>query len=302
MKIIAFFSEKGGVGKSTFTLMYASWLKKHGVKVGVADFNKRLTEYRKDEIAFLKKNGTFDDSMLESAWPIIPVDRKFAAQFGADNPGNAIWLDTQIREGGLRDLDVLLVDLPGATSGKELPELIICKMLNMIIIPVEKDRQTLGAALAVKNFLIKANTCRFFGFINKIQTSYGKKADYVKIMRVMKRQGLPMLPDMVSFSSRMENFEKVDMMRSTFAYPDWDLPAYKGSRDLGIENLFYDIAREMLKVSDYRDTRPADLSFVESLKKDTSMQSLNRQLNDTSFPEYEIELSEDMKTRFKKNR
>ena len=40
MKTITFFSEKGGVGKSTFSIMLASWLHhKMGVKVALADFN-----------------------------------------------------------------------------------------------------------------------------------------------------------------------------------------------------------------------------------------------------------------------
>ena len=51
MKSLTFFNEKGGTGKSTFTMMYASWLQYiHGVRVTVVDFNERLEKYRNDEI------------------------------------------------------------------------------------------------------------------------------------------------------------------------------------------------------------------------------------------------------------
>lgn len=302
MKIIAFFSEKGGVGKSTFSLMMASWLHKHGVKVGVADYNKRLTEYRKDEILAMKNNGIYDEEIVKNAWPLIPVDKKFVAQFGSNNPGYAIWLEHLIKEGEFKGLDVVIADLPGAISGKEIIHLVLYKLVNLVIIPFDKDQQAMGAALSVKNFLRQVDSCRYCGFLNMVQTAYGKKEDYHKIMKAMEKHKLPILPDMISFSERMKAFEKVDMMRSTFSYPDWNAPAYKGSKDLGIENLFIDITREMIKIPDFRGTEPANLSFIESLAKDDSVQSLNRQLNGTSFPEYEIELPEEMKLKFKKNR
>ena len=299
---MAFFSEKGGVGKSTFTLMFASWLHKHGVKVGVVDFNKRLTEYRKDEITVMKANGTYSDELIDSAWPLIPLDRSFVSQFVPPVPGYAMWVEHLIKEGELKDLDVLIPDFPGAISGREIMQLLMYRMVNLVVVPFDRDQQAMGAALAVKNMLRQMEGCRFCGFLNMVQTAYGRKSDYQKIAEVMMKQGLPMLPDMVSFSERMKQFEKVDMMRSTFSYPDWDSPAFKGSRDLGIENLFLDIARELKSVPNFRGTEPADLSFVDSLVKGNSIADMNRQLCGTSFPQYELDLPEDMKLKFKKNK
>lgn len=55
MKTISFFNVKGGSGKSTCTMMYASWLHyKHGIKVAVIDFNEQLGSYRRSE-AYLRK-------------------------------------------------------------------------------------------------------------------------------------------------------------------------------------------------------------------------------------------------------
>ena len=51
MKTVSFYNEKGGVGKTTFSILYASWLKyKHGVDVAVVDLNNRIASYRKDEM------------------------------------------------------------------------------------------------------------------------------------------------------------------------------------------------------------------------------------------------------------
>lgn len=304
MKIIAFFSEKGGVGKSTFSLMYASCLKyKYGVKVGIADFNKRLTEYRKDEAFYLKSTGQLTKEMEENAWPIIPVDRKFVMQAGTNNPGNALWLSYLVTQGEFKDMDVVIADLPGSVNGHEIIHLVQTGVVNLVIIPFDKDIQAISAALSVKNFLSKVPTCKYFGFFNMIQTAFGNKMEYVKKMNILKGSNLPVLPDMVSFSDRMKSFEKIDIIRSTFSYPDWENPVFSGSKDLGIENLFIDITRELQKIPDYRGTRPADLSFVNSLTKDVStIQALNRQLNGTPFPEYEVALPDDMKTKFKKNR
>lgn len=304
MKIIAFFSEKGGVGKSTFSLMYASCLKyKYGIKVGVADFNKRLTEYRKDEAFYLRNSGQLTKEMEENAWPIVPVDRTFIMKVGPNNPGNALWLDYIVTEGELKDMDVVIADLPGSVSGHEIIHLVQSRIVNLVIIPFDKDVQAISAALSVKNFLSQVPSCKYFGFFNMIQTAFGNKMEYVKKMNILKGRNLPVLPDMISFSDRMKNFEKVDILRSTYTYPDWDNPVFSGSKDLGLENLFIDITKELQKIPDYKDTKPADLSFVDSLTKDvSSIQALNRQLNGTSFPEYEVPLPEDMKTKFKKNR
>lgn len=303
MKIIAFFNEKGGVGKSTFTVMYSGWLKyKYGVKVGVADYNSRLTDYRKDEMRAMEQAGILDNSILENAWPIMSVDRKAVASYGQNNPGFALWLEQIIRKGEFKDMDVVLVDLPGSVSGRELIHLVTYKMVNLVLIPFDKEQQAISAALSVKNFLRKVPDCRYCGFFNMVQTAYGRKEDYVSIMEIMERQKLRILPDMVSFSERMKNFGKIDLMRSTFSYPDWNRPDFKGSRDLGIENLFIDITKEVMKTPDFRGTAKADLSFVDNLKKDTELQSKNRQLNGTSFPEYEIPLEDELKLKFGKNR
>jgi cellulose biosynthesis protein BcsQ len=68
MKTITFFSEKGGVGKSSFSIMYASWLSKHGIDVALADFNHRISRYRESEIRarnkFIEENPEVTSSPI----------------------------------------------------------------------------------------------------------------------------------------------------------------------------------------------------------------------------------------------
>ena len=228
MKIIAFFSEKGGVGKSSYTLLYSSWLKyKHGIKVAVADFNKRLTEYRKDEIVAMKKMGTYDENLIKNAWPIIPVDVQAIRAYGEKNPAYAMWLKEIITNGEFKDMDVVLVDLPGSVSSMEMLQLVKYRIVKMVFIPFDKEMQALSAAISIKNCLERVPQCRYCGFFIKVQTSYGSKQEYVKTMKFLEDSGIPVLPDMISFSERMAKFEKLDMIRTTFSYPDWESKAVR---------------------------------------------------------------------------
>jgi cellulose biosynthesis protein BcsQ len=301
MKTITFYNEKGGVGKSSFSILYASWLSyKYGIKVGVTDFNNRLATYRNDEKIFLKSMNSFDKYASVNPWPIINEDMREVLQYNYPLMGHALWFDKECREGQLKNLDVIILDFPGAVSGEEVIQMTMSKNISLCVIPTDRDEQTVRATLGTTRILLKTNT-PFCLFMNQIQPFTDKKV-YVKTMETYKRKQFRILPDMVSFSERMRKLSENDTMRSTFSYPDWESPSFTGSKDLGIENLFIDITRELNKCPDIKGTQKTNLSFVNSLKKDTSLQSLNRQLNGTAFPEYEIPLPEDMKLSFKKNR
>ncbi len=295
MKIMSFYNEKGGVGKSTFTIMYASWLKyKHGVNVGVVDFNNRQTGYRQDEIRSKKElaaQGRFDMSSLDMQrlWPIYNADKKDIAGIRRNQISripSAYWLERQIRSGAIRQHDVLLIDLPGAAMGQEFIDLLLGRMVGLWCIVIDRDPQTSRASVNIVNTLEKAaRGVKYAGFINQAQ-SYVTMREYEEMARIFMDCGLPMLPDVISFSERMKKISEPDIMRSTLEYPDWSLDAFRGSRDLGTENLFIDITRLLHTAEELKDTREADLSFVDTLEKTFQER---RQLTGTSFPEYEFD-------------
>lgn len=290
MKTISFFSEKGGVGKSSFTIMYASALKyKYGVKVGIADFNKRIESYRKAEInnreLKRKSNPDIPPFDIENAWPIYTIKNQEIAnlqKMGYQTP-YATWLDNLLKN-ELNDMDVVLLDFPGSLSGKEFIQVAGMHMINLIVIPTEKDEMTLQSTNMLHGIL-QNNRTNHCVFINKAQLGLRNlRATYLKLAEVLIRRGFPMLPDMVTYSEKMMSIDKIDNFRSTFQFPDFNLPEFGASKDLGIQNLFIDITRELNKTPDLKGTSPADLSFVKDLQKTSD----NRQLSGTPYPQYEI--------------
>lgn len=303
MITISFFSEKGGVGKTTFGIMFSSWLKyKHGVKVGVIDFNNRIKEYREREE--IERKDFLTPEILQNAWPIETASPKKIKEalkgISATDP-YAIWTEMLIREGSMKDMDIVVLDFPGSFTGKEFLELILHKLINFIVMPCDRDIQTIQSAIKMSKFFY-THKQPFCAFMNQVQT-YNKKSAIVEaIQKMQEKYKIPFLPDMISYSDRIKKISEQDIIRSTFSYPDWDAKEFAGSRDLGTENLFIDVVRILKnETNDIKGTAPTDLSFVDSLTKDTSLQSLNRQINETLLPELEIPLPEDMKYNFKKN-
>ena len=76
MKTLTFFNEKGGVGKSLHTIMYASWLQYSvGAKVAVFDLESptsRLDLIRRQELSQME-DPEYYKTYLESApaWPTL---------------------------------------------------------------------------------------------------------------------------------------------------------------------------------------------------------------------------------------
>lgn len=290
MKTISFFSEKGGVGKSTFSIMYASWLHyKFGVKVGLADFNDRITRYRNQEIAkreeLRQSKPDIPSFNLAKAWPIETATVKAINELrkNGNNRPYAKWFVEQI-QGPLAEMDVILCDFPGNLTGGEFVEMAGFKLLNLVVIPTERDPMTRQPTQKV-HVILNEGQINHCIFINKAQIGLRPLRNYYTVLgQELMKLNLPLLPDMVTYSERIMAIEKLDNIRSTFGYPDFSLPEYENGKDLGIENLFIDVTRELAKTPDLKGTVPTDLSFVNSLTKKQD----GRQLVGSAYPEYEL--------------
>lgn len=291
MKTITFFSEKGGVGKTSFSILYASWLKyKYGVNAAVADFNMRIQGVRDKELANrleLKKNNP--DLYIppkEKLWPLISCradDIKEYKMSGRSKFLYGTWLEDRLAEGGaLSGNDIVICDFPGSITTGEFAEVHYKKLLNLIVIPTERDEQTIQSTVKLLKYIEKLGIedTRHCVFINSAQLGLKNlRGSYLRVADFFKDKGYPILPDMVSNTEKMSTIDKVSIIRSTLYYPDLE------QNDYGFENLFIDITRELEKTRDLRGTPPADLSFVRPLTKRND----GRQLTGTRFPEYEIQ-------------
>lgn len=302
MKTIAFFNEKGGVGKSSFSIMYASWLKMNGVKVAVADFNERITTYRNMEIdareTLRKEKPEIPPLDVNTTWPIVePKKREIdSLKDNLHQYPYASWLESQYHRGGpLEGYDVIVCDFPGSLSGSEVTDLIIMDLLSYVAVPTEIDPQTKSATIQIHKLLCtKGCEVNHSVFLNKANLNLPNlKSIYFKQMKnyidgdpnaKVLVPGLPMLPDIITYSERMMKIETVSHMRSTFYYPNFDLPEFGDSKDHGIGNLFIDVTRELVKSKDIKGTGKADLSFINGCQKRPD----KRQYPGSSFPEYEI--------------
>lgn len=293
MKTITFFSEKGGVGKSSFSIMYASWLYHiHGVKVGLADFNFRIQNYRKQEIykreEFLKDHP---DSGLKpydpnESWPIVTLNLREIEELRSEGRAypHAVWLREECTKGRLKDCDVVICDFPGSLSGQEFLDNMYLRQIDLVVVPTERDSMTTHSVLKHMP-LMKKGVEQSCCFVNKANVTLRNfRNTYIRYATEMKSCGVPMLPDMISYSERMMTIDKVDIIRSTFGFPDFSRPEFGETSDLGINNLFIDVTRLLAKGSEKFSDGKTDLSFVDRLQKTDD----GRQFKGSSFPEFEI--------------
>jgi len=291
MKTISFFSEKGGVGKSSFSIMYASWLHfKHGIKAAIFDFNNnRIENYRKTEAVnkkkLLAKNGlTFTPP--DNIWPIYGLVGQDIYELKRDGaPIYWSWFMEKCNKEG-QDIDVAILDFPGALKSQEFMQLFNRGKINFIAVPVDRDTMAIRSALLMKKIFEKTNFENYAVFVNRGNLALPNlKKGSEKLAEGLKQRNLRVFPDMISESNKMSSIDKVSIIRSTFEYPDFsNKEIYGNSGDLGTENLFIDVTRELAKTKDIEGTGTADLSFVNNLVKVDD----GRQFKGSSFPEYEI--------------
>lgn len=148
MKVITFFAEKGGMGKSTLTAMMASWLayeKKERVMALDFDYpNHQLYGFRQNDLAELKSNEKYRQMCGENIpFPLHKVD------FLAKDPAKKVVLLENIR--GLLEGDgYCLMDFPGRFLPDDPAAILAFNgVVDYMVLLADSDAQSRASAMFV---------------------------------------------------------------------------------------------------------------------------------------------------------
>ena len=162
-KIIAFSSQKGGPGKTTLTLLAATYLHAAGIRVLVIDADSPQHSFQQTRLADLMVD---QDLLTERG--LLPYT--ILSQTISTLPGVlALMRDS-------KDYDVIFIDLPGTLNVKAFEA--VTPYLSLVIIPVELELKSYTAGMQTVDFYQKHNSNMPLG------TLWTKlKKDHVKALR-----------------------------------------------------------------------------------------------------------------------
>ena len=232
MKTISIFNEKGGVGKSALSEMFASWLAYHeGARVCLFDFeaHARVIDRRESELKamgdpksilsrFLAKEPVgFKPYLVES------VSLNFDLEGLAENSISALYDYICLRFTEIEDLyDYIVVDFPSGMERRSPSFVIGCSgLIDLVAIPFDTNSDTRKAAYLSAN-LFRDNNCPCVLFWNNVSVedlrrerllAYGEK--------VYNDAGFEVLPQRIkTFVKAGRDSDSNLFVRSTVCWPE----------------------------------------------------------------------------------
>lgn len=226
-KYVAFCSPKGGVGKSTFTIVCASYLHyTKGLSVAVVD-----ADY--PQLSVFKTREREEKTMNEQ----VKYQQRIVDRFKADGkriypvieatPETAIqaWEQFQTQDG--REFDIVLFDLPGTINAEGVMETIVG--LDHIFVPVTSDPMVMESTLSLMYVLVDSfigkPTCRvksahlFWTMVDRRE----RTVFYDRYEELMKEYGMQRLethiPDRKKFNKELSPVPSATYRTTVFA-PD----------------------------------------------------------------------------------
>lgn len=209
-RVIGVMSGKGGVGKSTISVLIAKELKKRGLKVGIMDAD--ITGPSIPRLLGIK-DGRVDQSELG----IIPAQADGISVMSlnlllSDERQPVIWRGPIIagtvkqfwEEVFWGELDYLIIDLPPGTGDVALTVMQSIPISGMVIVSVPQDMVSMIVAKAVN--MVRTMKIPLIGVVEnmsyltcpdcgkKIELFAGKSGEFEKELDVQLLGDLPMLP------------------------------------------------------------------------------------------------------------
>ena len=233
MKVVSFFSAKGGTCKTTMNMLFAGFLKYHlGKRAVVLDFDGpeyNLFNTRERELLYAEKNGIAIDK--DSLYPIQTIE---------DSSAKGV---KEVR-GFIEELrphyDYLIMDFPGSfADGDAVCRLALARVFDLLVIPVELDGMIVASAKSLAGILqeLGQDTLLFF---NKV---HGKEKSelYEALTAWFDAKGMRVSPHRVknSLKMRRDADSPLTFSRSTVQFP---LKEIKDNNP-GILELFEEVVR-----------------------------------------------------------
>ena len=241
---VAFSTQKGGVGKTTFTVLVASYLYYlKGYNVAVVD-----CDYPQHSISAMRKRDAeqvnSDEYYKQLAFSQFKALGKKAYPVLCSSPDEAIKTANEFLASAGSDYDVVFFDLPGTVNSEGVIHSL--SGMDYIFTPIAADRvvleSSLSFAVAIDKLLVKNEACRLKGlhlFWNMVDGR--EKTDlYTLYEQTIGELELPLMkvfiPDTKRFKKELDAQRKT-VFRSTLFPADKRL--VKGSN---MEELITEIA------------------------------------------------------------
>jgi cellulose biosynthesis protein BcsQ len=226
-KYIGFCSSKGGVGKSSMTILTASYLHYiKGLTVAVVDCDfpiRSIKRVRDREVAFIEQSTTHQRMMAEQfkstgqkIYPLIP-----------STPAESFDDLRSFLKNDERDFDLIIFDLPGTTNTPGVLTTIAC--LDHVFIPISSDALVMESTLLLVSILTESIIGReehnlksaslFWTKVDKREkTIYYEKYDKIIVQFGLNRLSTH-IPDRKMFNKEID-FDQPVPYRSTLFAPD----------------------------------------------------------------------------------
>ncbi|NDV81547.1 ParA family protein [Bacteroides sp. 51] len=205
--LVAMSNQKGGVGKSSVTVLLASYL--HYVKeknVAIVDcdtLQHSVSHMRKRDMQTVEKTDEYKQLMM-AQWEKI---KKKAYTIVDSTPAEARIKISELLESN-PDLDIILVDLPGSLSSEGVFKTII--NMDYVLTPIVADRivmqSTMSFATAVLDYLKGKQDIPlkdFLFFWNKVDRRASTEV-YDTYQKIMERLNLKVLKTVLPESRRFD--------------------------------------------------------------------------------------------------
>ena len=180
MKIFTFFNEKGGTGKTTLSVMFASWLaycQKETVRVVDCDYpSYQLSRMRTEELAYIREDPMSALARMSVENVPYPINRAMSKE--AFTPSELAKIASEIQR-QCSSQGYMLLDFPGRfLKGDPSYDLIRRGMIDLVAFPIDTDAQSLTAALNTRREILRINPSQKTVFVWNRETAQERRGSH----------------------------------------------------------------------------------------------------------------------------